>query len=188
MDQSDAQALLRYLLSQDGAAVRAWIEAVESGEGTVPAGFNWHGLAQVAAADAQRYGDLTWAGVATFVYDQLARQAPQGESSDFAHSAMQLRAWMIARFGPRADDPVLDLDRVLRWVRAGLIMPPDEAARRATAWKEAAPEQKQQQREQVRQLRDMKNRLAVVELLVGSSAGILDDDLRRWLEIRPALP
>lgn len=191
MDQTDAGEHVSHLLSQDSATVHAWLVAVESGERTVPADFNWHGLAEVAAANALRANDLTWAWVATSVYDRLAHQAPQSESSGFAHSAMWLRAALIARLGPRAHDPVLDMTPVIGWVRAGLIMPPEEAMRRARAWNEGAPEQQPeqqpQQREQVRQLREMKNRLAVVGLLVGVLADELDD-LQPWLEVRAGLP
>jgi len=132
MDPSEAPRLLRHLLRQDAAETHAWLTRVGAGLETVPEDFNWLGLAEVATFIAYENNDLIWAQVAVTVYDHLAGGSAMGDGSGYTNSAMHLRAVMIGRFGPCDGDPVLDLHRLVQWVRDSLTLTSRAAVRRAS--------------------------------------------------------
>ena len=69
-------------------------------------------------------------------------------------SAMHLRSFFIERFAPNPDDEVLRLEGVVAWFRQGLPVSYDQATRLAAHWDRLPIEE-------IRALRDIKNRLAV---------------------------
>ncbi len=188
MDPSDAPHLLRYLLRQDAVETRAWLTRAWAGAEIVPEDFNWLGLAEAATFTAQEGNDLMWAQVAVAVYDHLASGSAMGNGSGYANSAMHLRAVMIRRFGPCDGDPVLDVHRLVQWIRDSLTLPSHEAVRRATAWRDADMEEQLRRIDDVRQLRAIKNRLAVLELVAAPGPFHPPADVQLWLDVRHLLP
>jgi len=74
MSQTQETILLNKLQQQDAAEVLAWLKRIESGQELPVAGFNWLGLAELAAFGAHWKSNLLWAEVATSVYDRLAAE------------------------------------------------------------------------------------------------------------------
>ena|SRR5438876_5265581 len=169
------------LKEQDASRVQAWLDSVWSGQQQAPDDPNWWQAVAYDAAQKARLGsDLTWAQVATSVYDHLATQADNAGRNSFMLSSMMLRADMISRLGVVPGHPVLDIDNISRWFFDSLEIPYEEASRQADAWTEL-------QVEDIRKLRAIKNRLGVIKLL--SDEGLLDDtELSKWLLLRDKLP
>lgn len=175
------------LLMKEPNQVQAWVEQARCGQIAVPSDFNWLGLAYSAAEaarDLAARGDraaLAWAGAAISVYDYLASEAAADVTSEFERDAMFVRAAMIAGFGAVPGHPVLDIATIERWFIDRLPWSRDEAMSMAENWT-------QRPIDQIRQLREIKNRLAVIKSVM--DAGYLRDNepLRQWVEIRDSLP
>lgn len=187
MNQLESTKLLNELLQHDATEVRDWLKQVWSGQLPSPINFNWHGLAEAAAFDARLdYGDnspfinLSWAEVATSIYDYLAQRAGSGGES-FLISSMLLRAAMIAELGAIPGHPVLDIDKVINWFYDSLKMSLDEAMTKADNWKNCSFEE-------IRELRKIKNRLKIIFVLAESDKIISNNELSTWLAIRDKLP
>ena len=188
MSQNDATLLLKRLVHGPVLEVERWLEAVRSGQNTVPEGFNWLGLAEQAGFNA-RTGrlnltvspDLDWARIATSVYDRLAWESDPADRESLVHSSMTLRAYMIPRLGSVAGDAVLDSEMVRQWFIESTRLTPEEAADRSERWREL-------EIDGIRELRRIKNRLSVVKLLI--DGGYFTDDilLNEWLSIAETLP
>jgi hypothetical protein len=178
---SQSTVLLNKLIQQDAAEVKDWLRRVESDEQEPPAGFNWLGLAEAAAFDAQSASDLAWAEVAITVYERLAESTnPSGRESLMLSSKM-LRAAMIAKLGAVPDHPILDLDQIICWFERSLTMSYQEATEKAANWRKCNPEE-------IRELRRIKNRLQVISVLADSDKYSLNPELKAWLELREKLP
>ncbi len=142
MNQLESTKLLNDLLQQDACDVLAWVKQVREGKLQSPINFNWHGLAEAAAMEARlNYGNdssvinLSWAEVATSIYDYLGRRAGESAGESFLISSMLLRAAMIAECGAIPGHPVLDIDRVINWFFDSLKMSPNEAFEKAPNWR-----------------------------------------------------
>ena len=137
-------ALECHLLRQPPAEIEGWLARVRSGQESPPSSLNWLGIAEVAHHQAQREAlrsrepgreaVLVWARVAVSAYEQFEQEVPPSERGRFREKAMGLRADLIARFGPSAGDPVLDLDLLRRWFLGGVSMPLDEAGSAQNGW------------------------------------------------------
>lgn len=188
MTQSKSTIQLNQILQEDAESVLAWLKSLESGHSSPPEGFNWLGLAEAASCDA-REGDrnhpnkanIKWAEVATKVYDRLAESANADTKDSFMNSSMMLRAAMIVKFGAVPSHPVLDLDLILRWFNDSLKMSYSEAAIKAANWKKC-------QIEEIRELRQIKNRLRVISVLADSDKLLLNPEIKSWLSLLDKLP
>jgi len=188
MTQSKSAIQLNQLLQEDADSVLAWLKSIESGHSSPPEGFNWLGLAEAASFDA-REGDryhpnkpnIKWAEVATKVYDRLAESANADTRDSFMNSSMMLRAATIAKLGAIPGHPVLDSDPILRWFNDSLKMSYSEAATKAANWKKC-------QSEEIRELRQIKNRLRVISVLADSDKLVLNTEIKSWLSLLDKLP
>jgi hypothetical protein len=178
---SQSTVLLNKLIQQDAAEVKDWLRRVESDEQEPPAGFNWLGLAEAAAFDAQSASDLAWAEVALAVYERLAAKTNPSGREPLMLSSMMLRAAMIAKLGAVSSHPILDLDQIICWFERSLAMSYQEATEKAANWRNCNPEE-------IRELRRIKNRLQVISVLADSGKYSLNPELKAWLELREKLP
>jgi hypothetical protein len=176
------------LLQSDPVHVLAWTrQAWSTPDNPVDKSF-WLRLAEAAASYA-RWGrgsptglpNRDWAEVATTIYDSLAGFGDGDEAKSHALTSMMLRAFMISRVGPSPGDPVLDAQRVYSWFVEGLPFSFREATEKSASWKRLDTGQ-------IRELRRLKNHLAVMQLLIDAGYLTADDDLRRWLSLRDRLP
>ncbi|MBC6424449.1 MAG: hypothetical protein GDA43_01255 [Hormoscilla sp. SP5CHS1] len=134
MSQTQETILLNKLQQQDAAEVLAWLKRIESGQELPVAGFNWLGLAELAAFEAHWKSNLLWAEVATSVYDRLAAENSSVRES-LMISSMLVRAAAIAQHGLVSGHPVLDLQQIVRWFCDGLTISPHRAASKARHWR-----------------------------------------------------
>jgi hypothetical protein len=102
---------------------------------------------------------------------------------------MLLRAWFIAALGSIEGDHLLDIKTVTDSFVAELPCPLEDALEKIKQWqKEDLPLASRLPIEDVRKLRNVKNRLVGIKLLL--DAGILptDSSLHQWIVIREELP
>jgi hypothetical protein len=174
------------LLQRGPARAQAWLDHVQAGRIAAPADFNWLGLAQVAAQQATYGSDaisddeaLAWARIAVDVYDRLANRAKPNSNNrnEFERSAMFVRAALINRFGAQPGHPLLDPHVIEQWFFDRLSLSPDQAIQMTN-----------ESYDRFLQLRAIKNRLAVIELLMSEGHWRDNAALQQWVEIRDRLP
>jgi hypothetical protein len=177
----DAQTLLA------GSVVTAqrWLENAEANPSSVPSDFNWHGFAEGAATNAHVASTMhdadPWASISVRVYDRLASEREHDAS--FELSGMNLRAWMIRRYGASADNPVRDLRKLVEWFRTSVPMPLADAEQEATQLRARPVEEWPQHLDVLRTLRALKNRINVFRGLDDPPA-----ELEPWLKLWALLP
>ncbi len=173
------------LLKQEPGEILEWLKSVQSGNNLVTNDYNWWlGIAEVANSKARKETvsekKLQWAEVAIQVYDYLEDRAyPNSNSTDC--SAKMLSVAMINQLGVVAGHPVLDPQATQEWFFKRLTGSLEEVTKMASNWQTRPIEE-------ILQLRNLKNRLNVIEAL--RSAGYLQQDaeLTKWLEIKSKLP
>jgi len=194
MSQAVSDEVLQHLLDADAPDVLAWVDGVFADTKQASDDVNWLGLAEAAAFRAVTRSDLPWARVATMVYDHLHRtralghEQPSVDLDPAEDSAMHVRAAMIARLGGRAGDSVLDVDRLIGQIDAGLTLSRDEAARLAASFHEWSFDQWPRHVGELRQLRAIKDRLAILKILVASDALQPTEQQRSWIALWDDLP
>jgi len=148
--------------------------------------FNWLGLAQSSAQNARGESDrveaLKWAAISLSAYRYLATERDvKGGFNSYELSAMYLRAAMICQFGVVIDHPVLDIQAIMMWFGERTSFERQKLISVIDQWR-LLPIQ------QIRELRQIKNRLSVIELLMDN--GYLEDDteLQEWVILKKQLP
>lgn len=190
MTQSPTTISIDRILEQDAKSVLAWAKNTLSSQTTAPQDFNWLLLADVSSAKARKgennsgLFDRTWAEVATAIYDRLAEAAEQkkpGSGESVRISSMMLRAGAIAKYGIVPNDSVLDVNLILQWFWENIKDSRQNVEQKAANWK-TLPIQ------EIRELRQLKNRLKVIAALANSDKYVLDEELKAWLSLREKLP
>lgn len=178
------------ILEQDAESVLIWVKNIFSGQTAQLQEFNWLLLADISSTKARKgqngsgLPDRKWAEVATTIYDRLADAAKQkkpGSGESFTISSMMLRAVAIAKLGVISDHPVLDVNLILQWFWDNIKESREEVEKKATNWKTLPIEE-------IRQLRQLKNRLNVIAALADSDKYVLNEELNTWLSVREKLP
>ena len=177
----DAQTLV----TGDAATAQRWLANAEANPSSVPTDFNWHGFAEAAATNAHVASTMNdaevWASISVRVYDRLASDEEGGSS--FELSAMNLKAWMIRRYGASAESSVRDPKKLVEWFRTSVPMPLADAEREATQLRALAVEQWSEQLDLLRTLRGLKNRINVFRPFDDPP-----DEIRPWLNLWSLLP
>jgi hypothetical protein len=190
MTQSPTTISIDRILEQDAESVLIWVNNIFSGQTAQPQDFNWLLLADVAAAKARKgencsgLCDRTWAQVATTIYDRLSDSAEQqkpGSGESFTISSMMVRAGAIAKLGVISDDLVLDVNLILQWFWHNIKESREDVEKKATNWKTLPIAE-------IRELRQLKNRLKVIAALANSDKYVLDEELKTWLAMWERLP
>jgi len=190
MTQSPPTISIDRILEQDAKSVLAWAKNTLSAQTTAPQDFNWLLLADVSSESARKgennagLFDRTWAEVATAIYDRLAEAAEQkkpGSGESVRISSMMLRAGAIAKYGVIRNDSVLDVNLILQWFWDNIKESRQDVEQKAANWK-TLPIQ------EIRELRQLKNRLKVIAALASSDKYVLDEELKAWLSLREKLP
>ncbi|MCW6049327.1 hypothetical protein K4039_04325 [Lyngbya sp. CCAP 1446/10] len=190
MTQSPPTVSIDRILEQNRKSVLAWVKNTLSAQTTVPQDFNWLLLADVSSAKARKgennagLFDRTWAEVATAIYDRLAEAAEQkkpGSGESVRISSMMLRAGAIAKYGIVPNDSVLDVNLILQWFWDNIKDSREDVEQKAGNWQTLPIEE-------IRELRQLKNRLKVIAALASSDKYVLDEELKAWLLLRDKLP
>ncbi|NJK69586.1 MAG: hypothetical protein HC941_26435 [Microcoleus sp. SU_5_3] len=190
MTQSPTTISVDRILEQDAESVLIWVNNIFSGKTAQPQDFNWLLLADVASTKARKgenesgLFDRTWAEVAVTIYDRLAESAEQkkpGSGESFTISSMMLRAGAIAKLGIISNDPVLDVNLILQWFWDNIKQSREDVEQKAANWKTLPIGE-------IRELRQLKNRLQVIAALTDLDRYVLDEELNTWLALREKLP
>ena len=190
MTQSPTTISLDRILEQNAESLLIWVTNIFSHQTAQPQDFNWLLLADVASAKARKdengagLFDRTWAQVAVTIYDRLSEAAEQkkpGSGESFTISAMMLRAMAIEKHGVISDDPVLDVNLILQWFWDNIKESREDVENKAANWKTLPIAE-------IRELRQLKNRLKVIAALADSDTYVLDEELNTWLSVREKLP
>lgn len=176
------------LLQQSPAQLYQWVQAIREGLEQVPQDFNWLGLAEAAALRA-RFGDdqtssqpdLEWAKVAILIYNQIISEATPVYRASLERSVMSLKAYLIDKLGIVPDDPILDVNQIVQWFFEKLHISLKEAEEKAALWQSLA-------KEEILELRQIKNRLAIIKTLAESNLLPPNQELSAWLALREKLP
>jgi len=169
------------------AEVQAWLDSVLSGREELPKDFNWLLLAEHAGQLARESDDLEWARVSTRVYDWLHRVELDGNDD----SSMALRAYFINKRGSVSGDPLLDPNVILNWFYESLRMSFTEAELGIPKCKETIAKgniKEPQDLQLCRELRQIKNKLTIINWLVEGDTLHPDKELSKWLDIKATLP
>ncbi|MGD2182432.1 hypothetical protein [Lusitaniella coriacea] len=205
MNKSESTKLLSSLLKQDAEQVQFWLKQVLMGQQQVPENFNWHGLAEVAASEATNLSRLSsnkrlsliWAGIAISIYESLIKEENKDEAKEsFLHSLMNLKSCMIVRFGSANKDLILDPTPIIDWFFDSLNISYEEAIEKSSNWKEIFRSlnseetdfQIKKRKQEILELRLIKNRLKIIKSLVDSNQFSPNEQLKSWLSIRKKLP
>jgi hypothetical protein len=175
-----------------------WIVRLKSGDEPIPQEFNWAALAEYVddrlfhSAD-QGVVDKKWLVPAVAVHDfivTLSTDHYERESREVA--SMMIRAKAMRLVGLVPGDPVLDGEIIRDWFEQSLGISLDEARSKVREWRTMTASQREgvllEEREVLRRLRRVKNRLAVIEELARAPTFVADDRLRAWLAARDELP
>ncbi|HIK09310.1 MAG TPA: hypothetical protein IGS52_03410 [Oscillatoriaceae cyanobacterium M33_DOE_052] len=191
MIQSELVTQPNQILQQDAELAMDWLQNIWAADFYLPAEFNWLGLADAAAAnayDSQKYQanstNIKWAEIATKIYDRLAAIADKsksGSGESLRISSMMLRAGMIDKFGVVDHHPVLDINIILQWFRQNLNLSCEEVEKKAANWRVLPVEE-------IRELRQLKNRLQVISAINDSNKFGLEPEIKAWLSLREKLP
>lgn len=190
MTQSPTTISLDRILEQNSESVLIWVNNIFSGQTAQPQDFNWLLLADVASTKARKgenssgLFDRTWAQVATTIYDNLSEAAEQkkpGSGESFRISSMMLRAGAIGKLGVISDHPVLDVNLILQWFWDNIKQSREDVEKKAANWKTLPIAE-------IRELRQLKNRLKVIAALADTDKYVLDEELSTWLSVREKLP
>jgi hypothetical protein len=190
MTQSPPTISIERILEQNAESVLIWVNNIFSGQTPQPQDFNWLLLADVSSAKARKgqngsgLFDRTWAEVATTIYDRLAIIAEQkkpGSGESFRISSMMLRAGAIAQLGVVPNDSVADVNLILQWFWDNIKESREDVEQKTANWKTLPVEE-------IRELRQLKNRLKVIAALAKSNKYVLDAEIKTWLALREKLP
>ncbi len=191
MVQSETTTHLNQILQQDADSVLVWLKNIFAADSSLPEGFNWLGLAEAAtfnAHEGKRHDsttpDIKWAEVATNIYDRLAAladKAKAGSGESFAISSMMLRSAMIGKLGVVPGHPVLNLNLILQWFWDSVKFSRQEVTQKAANWRSLPVGE-------IRELRQLKNRLKVISALADSENCVLDTEIKALLSLREKLP
>jgi hypothetical protein len=170
------------LLSQDLPQLRAQLDRIWAGQQEQPRETNWWlGLAWETAQQARTRPSRDWGQVAVSIYEYLAHTVEPGRAHEFLVAAMMLRGSLIRQLGTVQGDSLLDPGVILDWFYESVPLSPAEAEQQSSAWSTLPIEQ-------VAELRRIKERLAVLRLLVESGHLQPDATLQPWLDLYDRLP
>lgn len=177
----NAFGYLDRLLSLGPAKLKSWLESSEADNKKAREGLNLLGLAQAAALRARTDLDLEWAEVSGMLYKKLASSACTQERDALLLDMMNLRAFFIKRMGTNRKSPILEFDDLATWFLGNLPVSLEEA-------KEKCGRLEQLHIEDIRALRQVKNRLAAFKELEQFSWIDAYPEIKEWLAIRQKLP
>lgn len=189
----EASELEKFVLQQEPSWINGWLKQTFARPQEVPVNFNWLSLAEIATLRASAVyaslqkkdtlPDLEWAKVALAVYEFLIR-GNEGDRIALEYSMMNLRAHLLAYLGNVPGDQLLDSDSIIQWFFHNLKMSSDEAKQKALHWRSLS-------REEMLELRQIKNRLSILQSLVEHDLVNSRDEgerVQKWISLGDLLP
>ncbi len=170
--------------NHDPKIILSWLINALSGQLTPNQDINWLSLAEIASFKANQNNDLKWAEISIKIYDYLAEKSDKkkrGSGESFKLSAMMLRSLMMQRLGTSVNDEILDINIILAWFKDSLNLSFKDVLIKTENWRTLPIEN-------IRELRQIKNRLKVIQGLAESDHITLDKFFCQWLDLLPKLP
>jgi hypothetical protein len=184
--RQDTEPQLQALLKNGPSWLDGWLRQVE--EGTARPGGQMNGISEGAAHLAKEQSSLEWADISIRAANLWA-QTDAGARENALHRSMLLRVWFIARMGASSGHPVLDKAIILDWFVRELEVSIEVAKERIGEWQApGSPLKERLPLDEVRELRRIKNRLGIVQLLAEAGELPSNSPACAWLEIRSQLP
>ena len=168
--------------------VLEWLSLVSSGAVTPDSDFHWLGLAATATSRMQNASDWeymkSWARVAVQIYELLAKDDPK-----FQLSAMRARSYAIIKHGSKVGDDLLDTNTIIDWFFSTVHFQPEEAKIKSDQFWPRVREQgiRKEDMETIREVRYVKNKLAIFKELIDVGVKINDERIDEWLNVFPSL-
>lgn len=160
----------------------AWIQPRIAGELAFDSGFNWHGLAEMTAMHARTCEEsAVWAEIAVRVYAWLAENSEPRIANGFRVSEIYVRAHQITKFGSCSGHITRDSQYLVKWFQKSCELSYAQAVAMSADWRHLS-------REEILELRSIKNYLGVFVRLLGHLNLSDRKELQNWLELRPNLP
>jgi hypothetical protein len=186
MTQSEPQPELQTLINRGPEWLGSYLRPFEDGE---PIPRNMLGIYSGAAFLAVHENSLEWAGIAIRAAALFALQDGGRHRESILRRTMRLRAGFIARMGSRPNHPVLGKKQIVDWFTTSLELSMDEVMEKSARWNASRSLSKAQLTlDELRQLRWIKCRLAVVKILGDCGELSIDSPLKAWLEIYAQIP
>jgi hypothetical protein len=170
--------------------VWAWLQDIWTNNLKATADINWWlGLAESASHYVfyTKHGELKtpnleWAQITVALYEYLDTVK---HCETCGRSGMFIRLRLIRIFGHQPNDELLDAEKIIAWFYKNLSIDQNEVKKMipidlAEIWK--------QNPEKLLMLREIKNRLGVVQLLQEMKVFELDENLKEWISLRKSLP
>jgi len=195
--QIEPQPTLDEVKAWEPTRIREWVSLLADRDEATLKHLNWLGLAEYTEAQAfDKAGtnevSLDWLRAASAVRDYIAATAPSNYRGSAEVSAMMVRARAIRQLGPNHREAVLDPSVIQVWFESRLEIPLVEAQSSGRRWRALGGEARKNalvgERERLRQLRAIKNRLAVIAELARNGKVQLNANLTAWLNVRDQLP
>jgi len=164
--RGDPAHALEWVRSEKALSIRPWPRTTTA--------TNLHRLAEGATTNAlleqARGPTFLWAETAIHAFGLIGEE----------ERAMALRTLLVTRFGPKAH-PLSDPGPILDWLKRTVRLTPEELAARTSDWKTKS-------RAEILELRQIKNRLSIVQRLAEAFPDSVDDETKELLDIRQRLP
>lgn len=141
-----------------------------------------------AAYYAADENSLDWATIAVRAADLWAIDEDEWNRTTAMRDSMKLRTSFICSLGARSGHPVLDTAPILSWVNEGLTIPLDLARMKTMRWSRYVATEHGLTLAEIRELRDIKVRLHVLQKLADCGQVRVDPSLIDWLSIHKQLP
>jgi hypothetical protein len=194
MDEKDEEALMDYVRKLDAHQLQAWIREVRLGHQVAPTDTGWWlWLAERAEQKARSTGDLDWAHIATSTYEYLHAQASREDWNSHLSTSMNLRAYLISKFGNVPGHPLLDSAEIIHMFFNTLAMPYERAGHLFRSVKELGSFYELKKSGQVTNaefvaLMLIREQLREIQKSVNAGFVQPDEQLTKWLESCANLP
>ncbi len=175
------------LMKQGIVEVKHWLESAGmSASDFVKHGNWWSGLAESTRTKIfqESQPNMEWAQITISIYENMDRYSSTGCEACMT-SSMMLRAKLINMSGPKADNSVLDIQKIVDWFFEGLPLTRQETE---TKMKLSLKQLADLYPNDLVGLRKIKNRLNVIKVLGDGNKVLLEEELNQWLNIRDKLP
>jgi len=173
---------LESLKQQSPAQILSFLEQADNSQHD----FNWWlGLAQVATLETFRVPgqvNLEWAEVAMRVREILANR---DQSISVSRDLMMLKARLIATMGNTEPIPLASVGEIVRWFFDHLTISCDEAEKLT---EDMSDHFQSKNISILRQLRDVKLMLIVLQLIETHEQINSNAELQKWLQLKDKLP
>jgi hypothetical protein len=194
---NDLKASLNELIKDSPENIKAWLNKIILDKPDFFYNFSWLGLASVLSQNTNHEIDknnremsLIWAELAIKAYavdSELANDKTHFYSNEL--SEMMLRARLINQFGEEKNHFLLDSKIIFRWFFERLNLSFEAAINESENFRRLTSNKQLEliELELISKIRQIKNRLSVIDILRKNPKVKISAELEKWLEIKSLL-